>query len=128
MSPDTKKYILDTPIVIERRPKKKKRSPTTRDAQEIERHLSRAAHRTVRAADKGVGVYRKARKKSAVRQRDGALVDFVPNVLRGSAKTMGALSLVPLDLVQAAKTPQARRITRRTVRYMAQLAGDLLDE
>jgi hypothetical protein len=126
MSPDTKKHVLDTPIVFERR--SKKRSPTTRDAQEIERHLSRAAHRTIRAADKGMTTYRKARKKSAVRQRNGALVDFVPNVLRGSAKTMGALSLVPLDLVQAAKTPQAQRITRRSVRFMARLADDMLDE
>jgi hypothetical protein len=41
---------------------------------------------------------------------------------------MGALSLVPLDLVQAAKTPQAQRITRRSVRFMARLADDMLDE
>ncbi|MFZ0546945.1 MAG: hypothetical protein WAM60_15970 [Candidatus Promineifilaceae bacterium] len=127
MSPGTKKYALDTPIIFEDRPKKK-RSPSTRDARKIERHLSRAAHRAVRAADKGMQAYRKASRKSASRQRDGALVDFVPNVLKGSAVTMRQLSLVPYELWRAANTPQARKATRRSVRYMARIADDILDE
>lgn len=127
MSPGTKNYVLDAPIVFERRARKK-RSPTSRDAQEIERHLSRAAHRTVRAADKGLTTYRKARKKSAAKQRDGALVDFVPNALRGSAAAMRELSIVPFDLMRAAYTPQVRRMTRRSIRFMGRMADDILDE
>jgi hypothetical protein len=128
MSTPPRRYILDPPIVLDRRPKKKKRSPSMRDAQEMERHFSRAVHRSIKAADKGMATYRKARKKSAARQRDGALVDFVPNMLRGSATTIRGLSLVPIDLLRAAYTPQARRITRRAVRSMARMTDDLLDE
>jgi hypothetical protein len=127
MSPDTKQYVIDSPIIFERRPKKKKPSPITRDVQVVERHLSQALHRTVRAADSGLSIYRKAQKKSAVRQRDGALVDIGPNMLKGSVRTMRELSLVPYDLWRAAYTPQARRMTRGTVRFMIRVADEMLD-
>ena len=128
MFQETKKYVLDTPIVFERRSKSKKRSVTLRDASETERHLSRAAHRTVRAADKGLRTYRKQRKQSAARQEDGALVDFIPNTLKGSAVMLRELSLVPLDLLRAAYSPQVRRITRRTIRSVSRMTDDLLGE
>jgi hypothetical protein len=127
MSSPPNKYILDAPIVFDKRPKRKKRSPTMRDAQETERHLSRAAHRSIKAADRGMAAYRKARRKSAARQRDGALVDFVPNMLRGSAVSIRELSLVPIDTLRAAYTPQVRKMTRRTVRSMARAADDIID-
>lgn len=126
MSSSTKKYVLDSPIIFERKTGKN-RSKTLRDSREIERHLSRAAHRTVRAADKGLATYRKSQKKSAVKAPDEPLVDIVPNMLKGSAVMMRELSVVPLDLLRAAYTPRGRKLTRRTIRSMSRLADDLLD-
>lgn len=127
MSPTTKKYVLDSPIILERKTSKN-RSKTLRDSRKIERHLSRAARRTVQAADKGLATYHKAQKKSAVKDPDEPLVDFVPNTLKGSAVMIRQLSLVPLDLLRAANTPRGRKLTRRTIRSLSLLTDDLLDE
>ncbi len=61
-------HILGTPIVFERPKKKKKKgrkSKSLRDVHAMERHLSKAMHRTARAADEGMATYRKASKVGA---------------------------------------------------------------
>ena len=116
--------VMGTPIVLQR-PKKggasSKRKPRLKDADRIERHLYRAAERTADAADRGLRRYNKSRKSSARRERDGALIDLMPNVARGMAVSAGRVAPVPLDLLRAGMTPSMRRMTRRSVRATARM-------
>ena len=113
---------MGTPIVLERAKKKsKKNKPRWRDADTMERNLYKAARRTADAADKGMRRYEKARKKSAKRERDGALIDLWPNTVKGMAAGGGKMALVPLDMMRAAWPRSARRATRQTVRAMARV-------
>lgn len=125
--------VMGTPILLERSKSSgskntvkkaggsKKRKPRLKDADRIERHLYRAAERSADAADRGVRRYNKARKSSARRERDGAIIDLMPNMARGMAVTAGRLAPVPLDLVRAGMTPSVRRVTRRSVRATARM-------
>ena len=113
---------MGTPIVLERAKKKSKKSkPRWRDADTAERNLYKAARHTADAADKGMRRYEKARKKSAKRERDGALIDLMPNMAKGMAAGSSKLALVPLDMARAAWPRSMRRTTRRTVRAMARV-------
>ena len=115
---------MGTPIVLERAKKggdSKKPKPRLKDVDRIERHLYRAAERTADAADRGLRRYNKSRKSSARRERDGALIDFMPNMARGMAVSAGRMAPVPLDLLRAGMTPSMRRMTRRSVRASARM-------
>ena len=113
--------VMGTPIVLERAKKGKKKKPRLKDADTFERNLYRAARRTVDAADKGMRRYGKARRKSARRERDGALIDLVPNVTKGMVSGSAKLALVPLDLLRAGWPRSMRRTTRGTVRTAARV-------
>ncbi len=121
-------YNFGEPIVIKRRKKGKKKKTTFRsaDLQRSERHLTRAMRRTIRATDIGVVRYRKASKKSAKKSDEGMIVDFVPNALESTAVTARELTLVPLDLMRAAYTPQTRRLLRRSIRATMRLSDDYM--
>ena len=122
-------YNFGEPIVLERRKKrrkKKKRESISVDFRQSEKHLTKAMHRTIRASDKGMARYRKASKKSAKKSEDGMILDFVPNVLEGTAVTMRELTLVPLDMMRAAYTPQTRRILSRSLRATMRMSDDYL--
>ncbi len=111
----TRTWVVARPIVIDV-PGGPRR---TSDAEHVERNLYRAARRTARAAEAGVRRYEKVRRRSARRERDGAVVDLLPNVARGVAATAGRLAPVPVDLARAATPRSVRRITRRSVRAAA---------
>ncbi len=97
--------------VIEKKKKKGRRkvSRELRDVEQMERHLSRAAQRTARAVAEGLDSYRRRRRRSARRKRDGALRDLPRNAAAGMAETMRVISRVPVDLARAADTPVVRR-------------------
>ncbi|MCP4428658.1 MAG: hypothetical protein GY803_29580 [Chloroflexi bacterium] len=120
------KYALGEPILFDRRRQKKKKkrksTPILRDAQDSERHLRKATRRTLRAADAGLAAYEKARKKSARKRKDGAIISLLPNVAEGSGVALRKMALVPYDLWQAGYTKQTRRLTRRTMRTAVKLA------
>ena len=118
-----KKQKVAAPIVIERKKKKRKKrySKGFGDIQIMERHLTRASHRMVQAIEEGITTYRKARNKSARKKRDGAIVDFVPNVAKGTGKTLRTASLVPYDLVRASYPKTARRMLRGQIRFVSHL-------
>ncbi len=123
-------HILGTPIVFERPKKKKKKkgrkSKSLRDVHAIERHLSKAMHRTARAADEGMATYRKASKKSARKSKDGAIVSFLPNVVEGGTAVIQKMAVIPLDLVRAGYTKQGRRLVHRSIRSAARSTDKLL--
>jgi hypothetical protein len=115
---------MGPPIVLERSKKgrgKKKRKPRIKELDRAERYLYRATKRTVGAADKGLRTYDKARRRSARRYRDGAVIELVPNVTRGMVVGAGRMAPVPLDLVRAAWPRSVRRSTRRSVRSLARV-------
>lgn len=122
------KFDFSEPIVLERRSKqkKKKKKSLTRGLRKSEQHLSKAMQHSIQASDKGLLRYRKLSKKSANKSDEEAIVDFVPNVVEATAVTMRALTLVPLDLMRAAYTPQSRRILRRSIRATMRLSDDYL--
>jgi hypothetical protein len=116
--------VMGTPIVLERPAgagKNKSNKPRLKEADRIERNVYRAAQRTMKAADKGMRRYDKARRTSAARVRDGALVELIPNLTRAMVASTTRLAPVPLDLLRAASV---RRVTRRSV----QVAVKILDK
>ena len=121
-------FDFSEPIVLKRRKKKrkKKKRPLSAEMRTSERHLTRAMRRSIRAADRGMTHYRKASKKSSKKRDDGLVVDFVPNMAAATAVTMREMTLVPLDLLKAAYTPQARRIMGRAMRATMRLSDDYL--
>jgi hypothetical protein len=119
-------YVVDTPIVFKRRRKKKKGSAARRDARQTERYLVKAMRRSIKAADKGMTTYHRARNKSLRKSRDGAVNSLVPNVIKGSSATLQTLSLVPYDLLRAGYSRGARRVLRATFRSAARLSDNVL--
>ena len=116
----TAQRVMGTPIVLERaKSGKKKPKPRWKEADRFERYTYRATRRTADAFDRGVRRYEKARKKSARRERDGAIIDWVPNVTRGMVVTAGRMAPVPLDMLRAVWPRSMRRTMRRTVRATA---------
>ena len=114
--------VMGRPIIYEwATASKKAKKPRLRELDRAERQTFRAVDRSTKAMTKGVQRYEKARKKSAKRERDGALIDFVPNLARGGAVTAAKLAPVPLDLMRAGFTPSVRRATRRSVRATARM-------
>ena len=118
--------VMGTPIVLERvgtggKKKKKRRKPRWEEGDRFERYTYRATQRTADAFDRGVRRYEKARKKSARRERDGAVIDFIPNVTRGMVVTAGRMAPVPLDMLRAVWPRSMRRTMRRTVRATARM-------
>jgi len=96
--------ILGTPIVFERSRKKKKRgrkSSSLRDVHRMERHLSKAMHRSSIAVEEGMATYRKASKKSARKSKDGAIVYLLPNMAKGGTAVLQQSVRIPLDLMHA---------------------------
>lgn len=115
--------VMGTPIVWERSTNKgKKRSkPRLKDADRAERSLYRAARRTADAAQSGIHRYDKARKKSDRRERDGAIIDVIPNSARGMVAAAGRLTPIPLDVMRAASPKSIRRVSRGTLRAAARV-------
>ncbi len=122
-----KRIELSTPIVINRKKKKKKRkySSGLKDIQLMERDITKVTHQAVRSLDDGLVAYQKARNKSAKKKRDGAIVDFVPNMGKGVSKTLRTASPIPYDLAKAS-SKTAWRITRYQIRFATQVADDVL--
>ena len=98
---------------------KKRDKPRLKDADRAERNLYRAARRTADAAQTGLRRYDKARKKLDRRERDGAIIDMIPNSTRGMVAAAGRLTPIPLDVMRAASPRSIRRVSRRTVRAVA---------
>ncbi len=103
----------DLPQAVHLIERKKKRRRTVsrelRDVETMERYLGRAAQRTARAVADGIDTYRRRRRRSARRKRDGALRDLPRNAAEGMAVTLRVASRVPIDLARAADTPTVRR-------------------
>ncbi|MCA9982266.1 MAG: hypothetical protein KDD89_15585 [Anaerolineales bacterium] len=87
-----------------------------KDLRHVETHLTRALRRTIRASDKGMRRYVALRETSAAREKDGVVVDFVPNVVESTAVVMRHFTLVPIDVLRASYTPSMRRLLRTALR------------
>jgi len=114
------------PIVIERKRSGGGRRYSTglKSVQVMERHLSRAIRRVAHSLDKGMDTYQESRDESAERTRDGALMDFIPNVADGLSGMLEVLTPLPQDLAKALYPPRLRRIVRNTT----QLVGDVYED
>ena len=105
--------------VIEKKKKRRRKvSRELRDVEQMERYLGRAAQRTARAMAEGLDTYRRRRRRSARKKRDGALRDMPENAAAGMAETLRVMSRVPVDLARAADTPTVRRVLYFGTRMM----------
>ncbi len=125
MAKNAPQFQLAAPLVIDRR-KKRKRSAYVDEAAHFERHLTRAADRMLKAADKGFAVYRKGRKKSRRERSPDYVLDIVPHLLDGSAVAARRMSLIPVDLVRAAYTRRTARLVRGNTKAASRLASRIL--
>jgi len=98
--------------------KKRKTSRGLRELQRLERRLSKAAHRSAHAVERGVAEYRRRRDRSAGKKRDGALWDMPRNSAEALATSLREASRVPVDLVRAVDTKTARRALRFGTRVL----------
>jgi len=113
-----------TPIVLERTSKGGRRYSTgLKNVQVSERHLSRAIHRVARSLENGLEAYEEARDESANSTRDGAIVEFIPNVAEGLSSVLETLTPLPQDLAKALYPTRARRV----VRSASRLVGGVFD-
>lgn len=119
----TVQRVMGRPIILERvEPESKKRKKNRlQGLNRMEREIYRASDRTAKAATRGVQRYEKGRKKSAKRERDGAIIDLMPNLARGGAVSAARMAPVPFDMVRAGFSPTVRRATRRSVRATARM-------
>ena len=110
------------PLVLERRKKKKKKkrkySKGLKEMQRMERRTGDASYRLARAVADGLDRYRKKRNKSARKRRDGAVIDFIPNVAAGLSTSMRKASKAPTEMAKAVNTKRVRRQMRAVVRMM----------
>ena len=107
------------PIIINLKKKRKKKRRFSKGLEEIqamERHLTRASHRIVRGAEKGIANYRRNSLRSAKKKRDGALRDLIPNSGIAMTHALKEVGAVPNDIAQALNTKPMRRRIRRQVR------------
>ncbi len=113
---------MGTPIVFEwanRGGKRKKSKPRSTEADRAQRFMYRASRRTVDAAATGLQSYDKARRLSQRRDRDGAVVELLPNMARGMSAGASRLAPVPLDLMRATWSKSTRETVRRSLRVAA---------
>ena len=125
---NTRQTTVVKPVVINLKKNKRRRySRGLRDIQIIERRLSKASHRMTQAMEKGVAEYRKSRNKSARRRRDGAIIDFWPNIARGLGESLREASAIPYDVTQAFYTKRNRRRIRRRLRRTSRFIEVFID-
>jgi hypothetical protein len=105
-------------VVVERKRSRRRYSTGLKSVQVMERNLSRAFRRVARSLDEGMDAYQEARDESAERTRDGALMDFIPNVADGMSQMLEVLTPLPQDLAKALYPPRARRIVRNATRIV----------
>ena len=109
------------PIVLKlkkRKKKKKKRysSRTLGDIQRTEERLSRISDRMAKSVSEGTKEYRRARRRSSKKRKDGAIIDFVPNMGEALSASLSEASELPIDLAEAVNTRTTRRQLRRQLR------------
>lgn len=112
------------PVVVERQRGRRRYSTGLKSVQVMERNLSHAFRRVARSLDKGMDAYQEARDESAERTRDGAIMDFVPNVADGMTRMLQVLTPLPQDLAKALYPPRVRRIVRNTTRIVGAVYED----
>lgn len=108
--------VMAPPIILKRTNKNEEgesRPRRMKDADRAERAFFLAAERTVYATSRGLRRYDKSRQASARRERDGAIIDLLPNMSRGMVVGTKHLAPLPLDLLRAVPI---RRMTRRSMR------------
>lgn len=125
MANSAHRFKLAQPLVIDRRGKRK-RSAYVDEAAHVERHMTRAADRAVKAFDKGVAVYRKGRKKSRRKRSADFVLDIIPHTLDGAAVAARKMSLIPVDLMRAAYTRRSARLVRSNVKAASRIASRVM--
>ena len=116
------------PVVVERKRGRRRYSTGLKSVQVMERNLSHAFRRVARSLEEGMDAYQDARDESAERTRDGALLDFIPNVADGMSQMLEVLTPLPQDLAKALYPPRARRIVRNATRIVGAVYEDNDDE
>ena len=103
-------------VIVLKKKKRKKYSKGLKNLQKGEDRLGKATHRISKAIEKGIGEYRDRRKDSAADRKDGAIVDFVPNVAGAWGIVLEKSSRVPYDLSRIVSNKRRRKITKRVAR------------
>jgi hypothetical protein len=113
------------PIVLEYKRRKNKKdkkyrySGSLKDAQVLERHLSRIALQQAKAITRGVETYTDVRDKSALGKRDGAVRDFIPNMGDAWAEGLDEASDIPREVAKMLNSKTSRRALRKQLRMMS---------
>jgi hypothetical protein len=110
------------PIVVNLKQKKKRKRRYSRGLEEIQQmepHLTRSTHRMSKAIEKGIATYRKRRKVSARKMKDGAIINFIPDSAWAMSRALEEASPIPYDIARAMTTKRSRKRIRRQVRMVS---------
>ncbi|HVV81889.1 MAG TPA: hypothetical protein VHE35_02375 [Kofleriaceae bacterium] len=83
--------------------------------QKVERSVSKAVHRLVRAADAGVGKWRDATDKSSRKRKDGAVKDALENFAKATSRSIRQVSRTPEDIVRIVRKAKVGKLVRRII-------------
>lgn len=119
---DEQPIDLTQPLVIEiKKKKKRKYSRGLEDMQVAGQRTSKIAARVIRSVSKGYDKFLEATDESALKRRDGALLDLDRNLAKGLSRSLKSASDIPLDLVEIWDTKKSRKARRRQTRVVARL-------
>lgn len=93
-----------------------RRSRGLRTIQFAENRLTRAGHTLADALEEGLSTYRRKRRKSAERKKDGALLDAVDNFARGFGDAQEVAAPASEDIITAFSTKRIKKQMRRAAR------------
>lgn len=93
-----------------------RRSRGLRTIQRAENRLTRAARTLAEALEEGLSTYRRKRRKSAERRKDGALLNLVDNFAKGFADAQETAAPASREIITACATKRMKKRLRRTAR------------
>ncbi len=83
-----------------------------KETQRLERKITKAQKRLVRAVLSGVESWEKNRDASASKKKDGAVKDAVKNLAKAQSKVLRELSRTPTDIADIVGSIRPKRVLR----------------
>ena len=101
-----------------KRKKRKKYSKGTKDAQRLERGVTKASYRVANAVTKGLDRFYKEGNKSARKRRNGATVDALENYSKAFADAAAEAAKAPAEIARRVNSRKILKRARRNARAM----------
>lgn len=99
--------------------KRKKYSKGTKDAQRLERGMTKASYRVANAVAKGLDRFYKDGNKSARKRRNGASVDALQNYSKAFADAAAEAAKAPAEIAKRVNSKKLLKRARKNARSLS---------